>query len=189
MNCSAALEALLDAEPAELAGQGTTPLAAHLTTCERCRAVAHQIVVETRFLAVSVAPSGSHGGMRRSAPLWIRRSLVPAGIAAAILVALAQRTPDVLGNAPVGAASSLPAVAAPDSALPRKTVADTAPAIIRRRAYPAPVPVAAVRINPPTQAALSRAEGGAAVIVEPPAGRRVAVMRTDNPKFTVVWLY
>jgi hypothetical protein len=193
MNCAAALEAILEAEPSELAGQGTTSLAAHLATCERCQAVAHQIVVETRLLAVSVVPSGSPGGMRHSAPLWVRRSLVPAGIAAAIIVALAQRTPDVLVNAPVGAASSLPAVAVPDSASPSKTVADAAPVSVRRRAsvraYPAPVPVAAVRMNPRSQVAPTRAEEGAAVIVDPPAGRRVAVMRTANPKFTVVWLY
>lgn len=190
MNCDAALEAMLDAEPSDLSEYGTTPLSTHLATCKRCHAVAHQLAVDTQLLAGYIVAQEAPRRMRRSL-VWVPRSLVPVGLVAALLVALMRRTPDMPPIA-TGAASPRTAVAAPDSVMPLRS-ADTAPASVPRpariRAYPVPVPVAAVRMTPTSQTALTRDEGGSAVIVEPPAGRRVAVMRTDNPKFTVVWLY
>jgi hypothetical protein len=192
MNCAAALEAMLDAEPSELAGQSTTSLATHLASCARCRAVARRLDADTHLLAVSNVPSVSPGRMRRGATIWVQWSLVPVGLVAALFLSIARRTPDV----PVGTTSATPAVAARDSvALPRG-IADAAtssaerPKLTRVRAYPAAVPVAAVRISPrsPTFAP-TPAEGGSAVIVDPQPGQRVAVMRTSNPKLTVVWLY
>lgn len=196
MNCTAALEALLDAEPAELAAVSTTPLTTHLAACERCRAVARQLVMDTRLLAAAITLEAAPRRMRRSATVWVERSLVPAGLVAALLLVLVPRTPDTSPNVTAGGASSKTAVAVPDAVMSPRVVTDTAPVTVQRpnptrvRAYPAPIPVAAVRIDPAPQTfAPSGPDLGPAIIVDPPAGQRVAVMRTSNPKLTVVWLY
>jgi hypothetical protein len=194
MNCTPALEVMLDAEPSDLAGQGTTPLAAHLSACTRCRAVAHRLHGDTRLLAASIVSAEAAGRMPRRAPVWVRWTPVPVGLVAALLLLLAPRTPDAPPNVAVIGRSAEPAVVIPDAVVPPPVVMAAAPVPIRRatrvRAYPAPIPVAAVRINPASQPfALTRADAGPAVMVDPPAGQRVAVMRTSNPKLTVVWLY
>jgi hypothetical protein len=196
MNCAAALEAMLDAEPSDLAGEGTTSLAAHLAACQQCRGVAHRISMDTRLLAVSIVPLEARARMRRPAPVWVRWSPVPVGLVAALLLVVALRTPDVPPNVTVGDASSTPEVVVPAPVASPRVVTNAVPVKVQRteptrvRAYPAPIPVAAVRINPPPQTfAVPGADPGPAVIVNPPAGQRVAVMRTSNPKLTVVWLY
>ena len=191
MNCASALEALLDAEPSELAGQGTTALIAHVATCERCRAVAHQLAGDTRLLAASVA-STTVRPVRFGSAIWIHRSLVPVGLVAALLLALVPRTPD----APKGTTFSTPTVVVRDSVPPPRAVDNATPMPAQparpraARAYPAPIPVAAVRINAsPRPLAPTRSDGGPAVVVDASAGQRVTVMRTSNPKVIVVWLY
>ena len=194
MNCTAALEAILDAEPTDLAGQGTTSLAAHIVACNRCRAVAHRISVETGLLASSIAPSEVRRRVPSGAPVWVRGLLVPVGLAAALVLALVSRTPHP-PNVIVSVASPKPAIAVPEPVVSPRVATGTAPVSVQRtpsrvRAYPAPIPVAAVRISPQAQTfAPPRVEGGATVIVDPQPGQRVAVMRTSNPKITVVWLY
>ena len=192
MTCAAALEAMMDAEPSELAGQATTSLATHLTTCRQCRAVAHRLSMDTHLLAAAVASVETAQRTRRTRTLRVHRSLVPVGLVAALLLVLASRSRD----ATLGIQSSPPTVADRESVAPPLVVTDAVPAPVQRptlkpvRAFPAPIPVAAVRINaPPPAFAPTWVEDGPGVVVDVPTGERVAVIRTSNPKITVVWLY
>ncbi|MBI4546125.1 MAG: hypothetical protein HY703_13075 [Gemmatimonadetes bacterium] len=46
MKCESALDQLLEAEPAELRGEGDSDLAAHVRACPRCRAVTERLLLE-----------------------------------------------------------------------------------------------------------------------------------------------
>ena len=186
MNCTVALEAMLDAEPLELSGRGSTTLAGHIASCRKCRSVADRLVADTRLLANVVARSQIRSHSRR--PRWVQRSLVPAGLVAALVVFVVRFMP----NAPADAARPVAALAPADPvapAVPTTTIAKPRNVSERTRAYPAPVAVQPVRIIAQAPAAVTPSRSSATVTVDPPAGTRVAVMRTDNPKFTVVWLY
>ncbi len=50
MNCSEALDLLLEADLPELEGKGDSELAGHVQACLRCRAVADRVLVEQRRL-------------------------------------------------------------------------------------------------------------------------------------------
>ncbi len=190
MNCSAALEAMLDAEPRELSGDGSTALAGHIATCRKCRSVAERLAADTRLLASAIGRSEVRSHSR--SPRWVQRSLVPAGLVAALLVFIMRSMPNAPAGTPGGASRSVVAEAPTDPVAPVSRVATNgAPRNVsgRTRAYPAPVALQPVRIMAPTPAAVKPFRSSATVTVDPPAGTRVAVMRTNNPKFTVVWLY
>jgi anti-sigma-K factor RskA len=51
IKCDAAFEALLEADPVELAGRGDSDLAAHVRECERCGAVAANLLAGQTQLA------------------------------------------------------------------------------------------------------------------------------------------
>ena len=188
MNCTTALETMLDAEPVELSGLGTGALARHVATCARCHAVAQQLAADTRLLTASIPIRTSR--THRSIATWSRISLVPAGLIAALLLVIARGAPDDSVELPSVAVPSPVAATVPASAPSASTVITPvrSPAM-RTRAYPTPTPVHPVRIVPATATAVRTAERATTVVVDPPAGTRVAVMRTSNPKFTVVWLY
>ena len=190
MNCTAALETMLDAEPQELSGQGSTALAGHIASCRKCRSVAERLMADTRLLATAIASSQFRSHSR--SPRWIQRSLVPAGLVAALLVFVVRWMPNAPAGTPGGASRLVVAVVPTDpvaSVSGAATRATPRKVSERTRAYPAPVPVQPVRISAATQAAVTPTPSSATVSVDPPAGTRVAVMRTNNPKFTVVWLY
>lgn len=64
------------------------------------------------------------------------------------------------------------------------------PAASTLRAYPAAIALSATRFeSSPVAPPPARLQPASTVVVDAPAGRRAAVMRTDNPKLTVVWLY
>ena len=54
ITCDAARELLLEAEPAELRGEGDRPLAAHLRGCTACRQRAAHLIRETDLLRSSI---------------------------------------------------------------------------------------------------------------------------------------
>lgn len=84
--CDDALQALLEAEPSELRGEGESALAAHVRTCPRCAAVAGELVAGEGALAralegmAPVAPETEHGRPRR---VWWRWAAPLAAAAAA----------------------------------------------------------------------------------------------------------
>src|SRR5690242_1692118 len=54
MTCESMRERLLAAELAELDGIGSSPVAAHVRECARCRAIADQLLADTRLLGAEV---------------------------------------------------------------------------------------------------------------------------------------
>jgi len=136
MNCTEARELLLEAELAELGGEGESELARHVRDCAQCRAMAREIVAQERALAQALAtvrPAVStQAAVARAAdaagarvvplrPRWKRRwaALVPAALAATVagilLTSNGTSPADVSwgGEAPVTAA--VPVVDAADS--------------------------------------------------------------------------
>lgn len=63
MRCDAALERLLEADPAELAGQGDSELATHVRDCERCGAVAAKLLDSQERLATALNDMGPRVGV------------------------------------------------------------------------------------------------------------------------------
>jgi len=197
MNCADCLNAMLDAEPAELRAHGGSELADHLRGCLTCRGAANAIVADTRML-VRVA---GHAAPARAS----RWRVTIAGVAAAgVIVAIASR--EIAGDAGTAtrqdsARTSLPvpsirpagpvAVAARPSSVPRAvlTVPRARPADQQRLhavAYQ-PAPFVAIPIQPADTAA--RDGASPIVSVHPQGGRRAAIFRVAESNVTVVWLY
>ncbi len=97
MNCATALDLLLEAEPAELAGEADTGLAQHLRTCARCRRRAQLILDEYAALrgALDHAEPRLHPA---AAPTRHRRwaVIVPLALAASVAVLLLGRRSGLL---------------------------------------------------------------------------------------------
>lgn len=121
MNCGAARQLLLIADPAELEGRTESPLAEHLRTCPACRAAAERLLAAQRGLReVLEAGAASRGGAeaarqalgsaerRRSAarPLRVAVPLAAAAVFAGLW--LSRRAPEPALAPPVREAA-LPA--------------------------------------------------------------------------------
>jgi anti-sigma-K factor RskA len=106
-NCDTALERLLEADPAELAGQGDSELATHVRECSRCQMVAARLLTGQEALAgaLNVLGPPTEVGEALSAVRARRRKLLRreqawrwGPVAAAATVAAAM----VLGSLPAG---------------------------------------------------------------------------------------
>lgn len=195
MNCASAIDAILEASPVELAGEGESPLAQHLRGCTRCQRLSSQLLVDTRRLAVAVrsTPALRTSNRARYAP-FVPIALVASAILFGVMRAPASNestalVPPAVPGAFVAAVPRSPASPVlPDAGTPR--VASAARVSRTPRAFPKPVPVAPVRIaqvepsSRPAALQVSRA-----VSVDPPPGTRATVLHTSNPKLVVVWLY
>ncbi len=193
MTCESMLERMLDAEPAELRGEGDTPLAAHLRTCTRCRAVAARIAGDTAALLAAVRED-SHAARRASVgrPRIAHGRAIAAGtLAAAALLAMAvwmsAPEPGSAGRPPSAPAPAPAPGEGPVAAVAVRTPVAVAAPVLPAERFPAPPPIQPERLG----AAGSTVRRGAPppLAVHPPPGVRVAVLRTANPTITVVWLY
>jgi hypothetical protein len=90
VNCTDAYEAILEADPAVLRGEGAGELARHLLACTACRARARRVLDATDALDQALEAEGvSLGGRRRAIPTRPRlaRRLAPWGLVAAAAAA------------------------------------------------------------------------------------------------------
>jgi hypothetical protein len=206
MTCADCLDAMLDAEPAELRGDGRSELAGHVRSCLACRRASAAILAGT-----SVLTRVAHRDRRLAR---LRRRAAIGGLAAAgIVVAFVSKSIDttVAGPAVVPALSRpAPAVVESRPAIGSVTRPSTVPALpVRANAGRATRPrdrafsprMQAVAIRPtafvavPIQAGDSTGSGAAAareapaVAVRPRGGRRAAVFRVAESNVTLVWLY
>lgn len=150
VNCEMALDQMLESDVEDLTGESGTELAAHIVACERCQAVASEIVEGQRRLADSLRAMEAVrtvdvvlDEVRSQATRRRRRArafgvLVPLAAAAALALLV---TSDRSGTVPS------------DAVIPEIAIA---------------VPPTLVRLPPATNAIL---------------------LKTDNPKITVVWFY
>ncbi len=77
IECKAALERLLEADPTELAGHGATELAAHVRGCRRCGAVAARLLEGQKELADALGALGPRVAAENAlAAVWRRRGRI-----------------------------------------------------------------------------------------------------------------
>lgn len=192
MTCTQMLERLIEADPATLAGRGSSDVATHVRECARCRAVADQLLAETRLLASAVERGAV---VRRIRPIVLAPALAAAAALAFVMLpdrptsppaTIPSRSPVVsitpVVVTPVVVSPSLTPVVRPSV---RPAVASTrAPQPRIAQAYPLATPISATPLAPtPSEISFEQ------VAVTPPPGKRAAVMRTSDPAITVVWVY
>jgi hypothetical protein len=91
MNCQTARDELLVADLEELRGSGSSELAAHLRSCNECRARAEMVLGSHASLDAALASIGSTHTRERVAPIAGRRrkyAWLPVPLAAAAILAL-----------------------------------------------------------------------------------------------------
>ena len=161
--CAPFRELLLEAEAAELRGEGESPLARHVRACSSCARAAALILEETARLdaLLSEAP-----------PLDVDALLIRAGMASAGAAA------------PVGIHRPAPG-APPHRRFSRRLWVPTAAAA----ALAALVMWQADEMQTPPASVTAAVEHGIPPLVEPAPGQDVAVLQTADPDITVVWLF
>jgi len=97
VNCSEALDLLLEADPSELDGQGDSELALHLGVCPECSTIAGRVLVEQRRLGESLSGARSKTPVEQALQLaqvnarrrWRRRRMWQAVIPLAAAAGMA----------------------------------------------------------------------------------------------------
>jgi predicted anti-sigma-YlaC factor YlaD len=125
MNCTEARELLLEAELAELRGEGESEVARHIRECARCQAMAREIVEQESSLGqvlAGVRPEVSANiAAAEAAPRLKRRwaAIIPAALAAALagILLTSNGTPPAVvpSTTEVAAAPAVPVVDATSS--------------------------------------------------------------------------
>lgn len=195
MTCADCLEAMLDADPAVLRGNGPGDLAGHLRGCSSCRRAANAVLSDTRILAGSVHKTASP----------IARRVAIAGLAAAALILAVTMTPGTRSEprpndrAPVVSIASRTGVSHAVDPAPRVSPSSRKTALVRAgsrarvalpRIHAVPIQAAAFVAVPIRAAADTAATADQPpVAVRPLGGRRAAVFRVAESNVTVVWLY
>ncbi len=188
MKCSEALEMMLDAEFAELSPDGSSTLAVHLRSCAKCARLAATMRADIRLLA-TVLP---HTAAPARSP-WVLWSSI--AFASAVVAFFAV----VKNERPILPAAREPADIAPVVVAPPTEVVQRVPppkavhaeprsrrAASARYAMPDPVPLdgPAVFEQPTSPAAAPEPTFDG---VSASSDGRVTVLKTSNPKITVIW--
>jgi len=211
MTCMPMLDRMLEADVSDLLGRGDSVVAAHVRECVRCRAIAEQLVADTRDLAsaatttIVAEPTSTKRAPRRA------YVLAASGIAAMIVVLAfrhrgeASRAATSIVMRPVEVQPPAGVPIAPTSPVRLVSPKRSASNRVGRTAQPTGRPVDPLRVHAERTvvAAADRAVAvlpvriaptpqqslGDTVSVDPSPGKRASVMRTDRPGVTVVWLY
>jgi hypothetical protein len=207
MRCQEAAELMLEAVPAELAGEGDSPLAAHLRGCGRCAGVGARLLEGARVLGEVLASDRRarlHVGGDELDGVEAEFAVVRAGARRGmrgVEEALAEF--EVRLRGPGGHAGR---VASGDPAGTEPVVDDGGvrrPDPRWRRAAAVAMPLAAAASfalllapwrggtseEPLPLPVLKLAERTPVADVVVPAGHDAVLFRTSNPKITVVWIY
>lgn len=211
MTCDTMLQQMLDADLDVLAGRGDSPLARHLHECARCQAVAATLERETRALAAAAArPAARHPALSSLYSPRLRTAAVLT--VAVVVIVMASRmgisvapvsVEDVRSTTSEGPAARIDVppmtiastlkrdyAAAQPPGTPNASLVSTSTAVTPTSFEFAPVaatPMPLVGADDVAPAAMAGDSTG--VIVAPAPGQRVAVLRTSDPKITVVWIY
>ena len=188
MTCDAALNRMLEAEPAVLRGEGENELARHIAGCERCARVAEAILAELDSVDRALddfAAARAPGAAADAALAAIRTqgdgTVVPTPSGE-------EETPGPTGTL-LRRAGPVPPGRPPAGAR-RRSWTRTAWAPLAAAAALATVLVLARDESPvPTGTASASPAFRPRVSVTPPADRSAAILETTNPNITIVWLY
>lgn len=172
--CATFRDRMLEADPPELRGEGDSPLARHLRVCASCARAAEVLLEETARLDTFL---GDGPEVDLAALLARARREEAGGIAQ---VTGAQRSL----AAPPGVTT--PGRRRAQRILSRRlwiplAAAAAVTAVLLLRPAPTPTP------TPPTSVAATIQP--ALPVVEPAAGQDAAIIQTDDPEITVIWLF
>jgi hypothetical protein len=200
MTCADVLDAMMECDPADLQEASEHPIAIHVRDCARCSAVASSL---TRGMSLLTVPTAVLNGSRRRRTAVRAAAITALPIAAGfVLMVLARGRPsETVSPVVSGVPPVVPSVAAP-AAVPAATrVVAVVPAPKRAKSV-ADKPAAAVTVaqravedasivdTPPLDLPLSAPDSmPPSVRVTPLSGQRVAILKTSDPKTTVVWIY
>ena len=193
MKCTQALEAMLDAEPADLLPEGSAALALHLRSCVRCARVAATMRADVHALA-AVMPAVPAG----STTPWVRWPGVALACATAVLLFVVLRarpeatvrsqpadaTPVVVARPPETVQASIPTRTTPATTSGRRAAS-------ARYAMPDPAPLGVPDDLHERAATVPAFKVPASELafngVSASSNGRVTVLNTANPKITVIW--
>ena len=189
-----ALEGMLEAGPAELRGDGDTELARHIAGCDRCAAAAATILDELDAVDRAVAHLAADGpGTAEATAAPSTHGEADAAVDAALAAIRTGRQGDVASLDPRrrtevdGEPSARGSTADADRSwlraawVPLAAAAALAAVLVFSRDDPfAGAPPGAPPPEPTMEPRVS---------VTPPADRAAAIMETENPDITIVWLY
>lgn len=188
MKCSQALETMLDADAADLSPEGSSALGLHLRSCAKCARVAASMRADVHVLAV-VMPAVSVG----TSSHWVRWPGVALASAAAVLLFVVTRERPVptvrtqpADATPVVAARPTETVQAPAPTRPARATTSVRRLALPRYAMPDPEPLE-VPADLQERASTMRAAEAAFDGVSASSNGSVTVLRTSNPKITVIW--
>lgn len=190
MTCEQALVQLLEADADELDGRGSSDLAIHMQSCDRCRAVATTLQHDTQRLANAYA-SGTqvHVAERRVRRMRSMTLFVPVtALAAGVVLMLSRGTPETPRVPAVVTVAHVdtPAVA---PLAPVHVAERTVARAPQSRRLPDAVAAVAVAVQPvaivPAKHEIETEIPD--VQVDPEPGVRATVMRGRSPNVTVVW--
>ena len=151
VNCEMALEQMLESDVEDLTGESGTDLAAHIAACERCQAVASEIVDGQRRLADSLRAMES--GRRVDAVLDEVRSQATRR----------RRRARVFGAlVPLAAAAALALLITSDRS---GTVPPPSDAVVSESATAVPPPRTMVRLPPATNAMVLKTDNPTITVV------------------------
>ena len=213
MTCSVMFDRMLEADLHELSGRGETAVAVHVRACARCRAVANQLVHDTDALSRTIGATPATTVHPPRAFALPARTAAIVGLAAAVAVIVVRQTnrptrsPMASGPVVIQAVTVTPPVAPPvamSDPVPHAQARRTSNRLARvalptgRAIQPSAVTVEptvarsvqpAVAVLPVRIAPAPRQPLGNTLTVDPPAGKRANIIRTNRPGVTVVWLY
>lgn len=188
MKCSQALETMLGADAADLSPDGSSALALHLRSCAKCARVAATMRADVHALA-AVMPSVPVG----SSTHWARWPGVALASAAAVLLFVVTRERPVptvrtqpADAAPVVVARPTETVQAPTTTRPARMTTSVRRLASSLYAMPDPTPLgvpADLHERASTVPAFESALDG----VSATSNGSVTVLKTSNPKITVIW--
>jgi hypothetical protein len=172
MKCEIALERMLEAEPAVLRGEDVGELAEHVAGCARCARIAATLLEETDTVDRALGEWAGSASADSAADTAL----------AAVRAAGREGVVSPRGDRDPGTAAAARA--------PRQTW-------VRRAWIPlaAAAALAGVLVTARNETPFPKATESAGtpfeprVSVTPPADRSAAIMETENPNITIVWLY
>lgn len=182
MTCQECVKLLLESSRDEIVHADSSELGRHLMTCARCRAVADSILGETTRVTGLFGAERSKRKGRRGAATTLGLVILALGVGAGLR-----------HRARTSVDSPSPSVASHHAGSTVGTL--TAPAVtppVHEPLVARPIFVAPIEPSRPMVAEFhmpTTAPSDSQVSVSPPPGVSAAVIRTRDPKVTVVWLY
>ena len=190
MKCPEALEAMLDAEPSDLSPDGSSALAMHVRSCAKCARVAATMRADVHALA-AVMP-GEPAATRAPVVPWREVALACAAAVIVFVVTRAREVPAVRTQPldSVAVAVTPPAEVVRDEPVTPRAAepGQGRPVAAVLYAMPEPIlPESTAGVDDPAWSVAASPPAPAFDGVSASSAGSVTVLKTSNPKITVIW--